>query len=694
MAGLQEVIERDEHAPVANDAAIGRPVDQLMQSLGYDEDEISGDERRLEAVSSNLAAHVRRCWNAARLAKEPIERRMLQALRQRQGKYDHDRLAEIREQGGSEIFMQVTQVKVRAAKSWIREILFPPGDKAWGIEPTPMAELPRAIHQAIEQEAGQRAQQAIMMGMYVDVREIQERIEQVKEVVKQRVQGDAKLRAERMERYIEDICAEGKWRQELEDFLDDFITHPAAVFKGPTTVMRKQLEWQGDTYEVKPHVERKPLRIYKRVSPFDIYPAPDARSLQDGYLIERMKLRRKDLYDLIGVDGYDETGIREALRQYGETGLDLHLTNDTERDRLEGREHDDWSKDTTIDVINYWGHTRGQALLEWGMTEEEIPDPDDDYEANIMLVGEHVIRAALNPHPLGERPYNSASFERANDQIWGRGLPEIIRDIQNMCNAAARSLANNMALSSGPITDIQVDRLAEGQDPTNLHPWMILQTTESRTGNTTRPAVQFFQPPSNADTLTKVYEFFSQLADEYSGIPPYAQGVNTSGGAAGTATGLSMLMNNAARGIKQAVAEIDSVIEPTIRRTFEQVMIHDDMPEIKGDLKIVARGSQALINREQQAVRRTELLQAMSNPMDMQIMGLEGRWQLLWDMMQDMDIDPHNILPDKDKLRGMMMQQQQQAQAQQQGPPQGRETMADGSVAGGADVQQPPRPAA
>lgn len=698
IGSLEQIAQQPQQRPSGDEIALSpsESVAGLMQELGYSDDEIANpdaDERRMEGVTSRLAAHVRRAWDAARMAKEPIQRRMLSALRQRQGIYEPDVLAEIQEQGGSQIFMQITQVKVRAARSWIREILFPTGDKAWGIMPTPMAELPAAIQQAIREQVSQRIQSLIQAKVYPTQGEMQEALERVEDRVRALAQKHAEKRAERMERYMEDITEEGGWRREMEDFIDDFTTYPYAVLKGPVTVMRQQLEWQDQPGGgVKAVPIKKPLRVFRRVSPFDLYPAPDATSVQDGPLIERMRLRRKDLYDLIGVDGYHEQGIRDAIRDYGESGYELALTHDTERDRLEGRDHDEWARDNKIDVLNYWGQIRGQMLIDWGL--EEIPDPDDDYEANVMLVGEHVIRAVINPHPLGERPYDCASFESVNGQIAGRGLPEIIKDIQQMCNAAARSLANNMALASGPMMDISVDRLAEGQDLTEIHPWMKLQTTESRTGNSTRPAVQFYTPPSNADVLTNVYEFFSKMADEYSGIPPYAQGVNTSGGAAGTASGLSMLMGNAARGIKQAVSEIDTVVEGTIRRLFEHVMIHDDVPHIKGDLKVVARGSQALMNREQQAVRRTEMAQVLHNPQAMQLMGLEGYRQFMWDMLSGMDIDPEGILPDEEGLRQMMLQQQQQQQAmmqqqaqqQSQGPRQGRETDAAGNVAGGGDV--------
>jgi hypothetical protein len=49
---------------------------------------------------------------------------------------------------------------------------------------------------------------------------------------------------------------------------------------------------------------------FDRVSPFDIYPAPDSRHPDDGYLIERHRMTRQELQALINVPGYSEENIR------------------------------------------------------------------------------------------------------------------------------------------------------------------------------------------------------------------------------------------------------------------------------------------------------------------------------------------------------------------------------------------------
>ena len=70
-----------------------------------------------------------------------------------------------------------------------------------------------------------------------------------------------------------------------------------------------------------------------------------------------------------------------------------------------------------------------------------------------------------------------------------------------------------------------------------------------------------------ADKLMVIYEKFSGIADEHSGVPAYAHGGQDVKGAGDTASGLSMLMTSAARGIKGVIKTIDrSMIEKAVER--------------------------------------------------------------------------------------------------------------------------------
>ena len=99
--------------------------------------------RQQQPLIASLASHVRHRWHEAREARQEVEVRMTDNLRRRRGEYDADKLAAIREQGGSDIFLGITSVKCRAASAWLRETLMGTGvDRPWQIDATPLPDVP------------------------------------------------------------------------------------------------------------------------------------------------------------------------------------------------------------------------------------------------------------------------------------------------------------------------------------------------------------------------------------------------------------------------------------------------------------------------------------------------------------------------------------------------------------------------
>ncbi len=66
------------------------------------------EERQAQPFILGMADYLRACWDVAQQAKKPIENKMLMAMRQRNGEYEADKMAGIRKQGGSDIFMMIT----------------------------------------------------------------------------------------------------------------------------------------------------------------------------------------------------------------------------------------------------------------------------------------------------------------------------------------------------------------------------------------------------------------------------------------------------------------------------------------------------------------------------------------------------------------------------------------------------------
>jgi len=642
---LSRSVPDTKHAP-------GRSFVEVKTNADLENERKSeSDSNQNTAIITGLTGRIRRHWEEARFARNQIEERIVDALRRRNGEYSPQKLAQIKQQGGSEIFMTITQIKCRAAEAWINDVLFPAGDKPWKVEATPIPELSpdkeELLGEFVKLEAESwMANEGVQLPEYA----VQERFQDLKDQFKKKIKEDADKIASRMELKIEDQFVEGNWEPAMREVIKDVVTYPAGILKGPEIRKRKTLKWVqiNGSWVQKIGTEYKPE--YSRVAPFDLYPSPSSKNVNDGYLIERHRLRRLDLVAMKGVAGYNDTAIDSVLSEYGMGGLREWLWRDQERAHLEGRPNEFLFQGDTIDALEYWGSASGKMLIEWGMDKSKIEDVNKEYQINAWLVGSYVIRARLNDDPLGGRPYDMASFEEVPGSIWGKGVPELMADVQDVCNAAARSLVNNMAIASGPQVEVHTDRVPVGEDITSIRPWKIWQTLSDPHG-TNNPAVRFHNPQTNVQALLAVYDKFSTLADEYTGIPKYAYGEAGSGsGAAGTASGLSMLMSSAARGIKEVISHLDRPITGSVKRTYYFNMLYDKDESIKGDLKIVAKGSSSLIVKEQQMIRRAEFLATTNNPIDNQIIGIEGRAALLRESVKSFDIPVDDVVPDKDTI--------------------------------------------
>jgi hypothetical protein len=175
----------------------------------------------------------------------------------------------------------------------------------------------------------------------------------------------------------------------------------------------------------------------------------------------------------------------------------------------------------------------------------------------------------------------------------------------------------------------------------------------------------------NAEPLLGVYQYFQKVADEVTGVPNYLYGSSAVSGAGRTASGLSMLMENAAKGIKHAILNLDGAIATMVKRTFNYLMLYDPDPSIKGDMQVVPVGIVATLIKESAQEKRQAFLAATANPIDFQIMGPAGRASVLQQVAKTLDMDTDDIVPDPAVIRAQLQQQlqlQQQQAAQPQGP--------------------------
>lgn len=619
-----------------------------------------------ELVISSLSAHIDKCFSEAEAAKSLVLERLLTCQRQRKGEYEPRVKQQIDAIGGQHIFMMITDIKCRAADSWIKDVMLNHEDSTWALQNTAEPELPPELEQEVVQTVMQEAAQLAAMGVPVDPEAMPARHAEIVEEAHIAAIKIAEDRKTKMERRIADKMQEGGWKSSMSEVIYDFTTYPAAFIKGPILRKKPRMKW-GPNFQ--PQVVEEIVLEYDRVSPYDMFPSAGAVGIQDGYLIHRHKLARKAVRSMKGMAGADPHAISMVLDIY-RNGLRSHRPGDSEHDALNGR-NVSFGADGLIEALEYWGPCSGRMLREWGLNEvngQEI-DEEEEYQVNAWKIGSYVVRAVINPDPLGERPYGKACFEDIPGAFWGTALPEMMADVQSICNAAARALAMNMGLASGPMVEVTIDRFAPGENVTNLYPFRQFQTTSDRTGGG-QPAIRFFQPDMHAQELLAIYNHFSRIADEVTGVPNYVYGSSNVSGAGRTASGLEMLMENAAKGIKHAILNLDSGgASGCVIRTYNHLMLHDPDTSIKGDMQVIAAGAIGAMIKERTIQQRTQFLAQTANPIDAQIIQPVNRAYMLRETIKGIFPDIDKAVPSPEKIAQVVAAQQAQMAAQQQQQP-------------------------
>lgn len=665
--------------PAAQPMGMGSLGGALVQSVSAMQAQNAAQFQTEQAqpVIQNLAGHVKAFFTTAKAARLNVEMSMIEALYARRGEYTAEKRSKIEAAGQPLIYMMLGSTKMRQAESLLRDVLVGSGtEKPWTGNPSPVPELPKDEVEKIFQTVTSEVEQAITAGLEPTLEDIRQRLQAAKTELQERLREEAQVRCDRMVDKMEDQLIEGGFNEAFDEFITDLTTFKTAFIAGPIVRKKPKLTWGPDNQPVMSMVMKLE---WERVDPFDMYPAPWARNISEGPMIRKHRLSRDKLNAMIGVPGYSESAIRSVLEMYGDRGLSDWLSIESQKAAAEGKNTWEATQNTDlIDALQYWGSVSGSMLRDWGMTPAQVPDAAKEYEIEAWAVGPHVIKAVLNADPLARRPYYATSYERIPGSVWGNSVYDLMKDCQDMCNATARSLAANLGIASGPQVSVNVDRLPPGAEVTSMYPWKIWPTTSDPMGGTQK-AIDFFQPASNANELMGVFEKFSALADEYTGIPRYTVGQESTGGAGRTASGMSMMLGNASKIIKAVVSGVDMrLFTPLLERLYYYNMRFGDDPDLKGDVEFVARGALSLQTKEAAQQRRAEFLQATMNPVDLQIMGLEGRGELLRASASMLDMNTSKIVPPvavlKDRQRIVQMQQQQAALAGQ--APQGAQPAA------------------
>jgi hypothetical protein len=598
-------------------------------------------------IQDALSDYVRKRFDEAKQHKSAIgiEDLLLRNLRANKCEYQPDEKDLLGPY--NDVYMGVSALKARAAESWLLDIIANNIEKPWTIDPTPEPDLPDNMKMEVVDKL-----LAELPG-FNNIEALKDRAKDLKSAANKVAQAEAEKSSARMEQRIYDQMAEADWSNVYAAFIAELVAYPTAILRGPIVVQKPQAKWTGNVFKIS--TSGQP--ITRTVSAFDAYPSPSSKSCQDGeYFCERARNSVADLHSYIGAIGFNSDNIRQAIDRYPD-GYEIGLFSDAERDQLEEKNQNTLGNGKLIDTIIYNGKIPGQILIDNGVF---VKDPQKHYECEIWVVGEYVIRAVLNPNPLGTRPLYSTSYRKITGSFWGQSPICLTYDVNRICNASARALVRNMGYASGPIGEVVSERVSETENPTDIRPYRVCLVGPDLSG-TGSPAYRFHKVDSIANDLMAVFERHMKIADDLSGIPAYVLGNPQVAGAGRTMGGLSMLMANAAKGIKNVQMNIDrDIITGVVSGYFIYNMLTSKDDGIKADAKVVARGASGLLQRELAQTRTVELLQLLTPYVQPRPDGSpgpisdEGLGILLREVLKTTGLPIDKIIPDPERQNEAM----------------------------------------
>ena len=604
-----------------------------------------------------LGGMLRAKFEEYRDARNDVESDWIEDLRSFMGQYDPEVLAKIEQKGDrSQVYVGLTRTKVLAAYSRITDLLFQAGQKFFAIEETPVTKQP-----LLEMELAERAAQEIMaVSQQVSTEELEPIIEMRIAELKKELEEETTRRVEAMSEQIADQAVENNLEGKMKEAIMEQVIFGTGAMKAGTLKINKDHKWVKGENGFAVLIEEEPMPEMEAVSVFDLYPDPYATSVEDmRNIFRRHIISRQELTDLKDFPNFNIEAIDECLFYYKEGN---HYEEQHEKDRRTIANIKSYADKTyKFEVLEFWGSLNGHDLEELGIDFDPADDLSQEYQCNIWLLEDKIIKAQLNPLAGGQIPYFIFPYEKNPHSFWGTGVPRMMRDSQNTMNAATRILLDNVALSSGPMVEVNNDLLASGEDPTEMYPWRVF-LREGGDGN--QPMVRFYQPQSNTPSLQSLIELFRRFADETTALPSYTHG-QTQSSLNRTATGISILMSNANIVLKSVIKNIDDFLtKPLIRSIYDWNMTWNDDESIKSDMRIVARGSTALIQKEVQSQRLLQFLSLINNPMDAQMVKREN---LLVDIAKSLDIDPDEVIKSQQELMNEQALQQALAQSLESG---------------------------
>jgi hypothetical protein len=605
--------------------------------------------------------------------KSAVERRWLDNLRSFHGRYDEKTESDLVEQPNkSRAFVKITRKKANSWEARLSALLFPTDDENWDIRPTPVPtlnETAKAAIEAAEQNVAAANQQTDPMAAEQMAAQAQAQLNEAQ--LASRAMAEAVKRGEAMKREMKDQLVECDYAAESRLVIRDAVRLGTGIIKGPMSGEKARGQWLMIDGAYSYQRESDPAPIFQWVDPFSYFPDMSAQRPSDReFEFERHLWSAKDLRRLVRESNFSRDAVRSIIedRQYGFTLNDSGMTylpqlraitgtTDAIKDRHVGWEYHGPLSNEDVAII-----LRAQGREAEAMAYEEENDPLAEIRVICFFCEGKVLKLApAYPLDSNESLYSIFNFEDSEASIFGYGIPEIMSDSQKSLNGAWRMALDNAALSVGPQIFIDRDVVEPANRDWTLAPRKIWYKRKGA-GIAQGTVLETKAIENNVNEIMNLVELSRRFIDDETALPVQAEGELTDNpNITATATNFMSLASNIT--FRRVVKNFDDgITKSCMRRLYDWNMQHNSNEAVKGDMKVDARGSSALLQRELQSQM---LLNVAQNWSSHPILGKAVRtYDAVVEALKGTMIQPATILVDKEEFEQALAAEAEQQAAQ------------------------------
>ena len=632
------------------------------------------ENQEKQQESNRLASFVYDRFITSERARQSDEDRWLEAFHNYRGQYYKN--VQFREHEKSRVFVKVTKTKVLAAYGQLVDVLFSANKFPISVEETKVPEgASEYAHLNPVQENLQNAgpnieggsdqsmppEQMTLLGFEGDGRELpkgatfsglqedKEFLGSLKgelgdEAVKEgsaplpemaQIRPATKL-ARRMEKLIHDEIDESSGSQELRNAIFESVLLGTGIIKGPFTfnkTLHRYVKNEDGTRSYQPEQVKVPRLEF--VSAWDFYPDPNAKNIEEcEYVVHRHKLNKNQLRDLLDRPFFDKEAVLETLQDgpnYRNRTFETQIKNEDDANTYD---------QDRFEVLEFWGCVDKKVLEDAQIPVPEGMDDEKEMQINAWVTENRVLRMVVNPFKPYRIPYNAFPYEKNPYSFFGIGVPENMKDAQQIMNGHARMAIDNLALSGSLVFDVDESALVAGQNM-DVYPGKIFRRQAGMPGQ----AIHGLKFPNTSTENMMMFDKFRQLADESTGIPSYSHGQTGVQSMTRTASGMSMLLSAANLNIKTVVKNLDDFLLKPLGEAYFQwnMQFYEGDLAIEGDLEVKATGTSSLMQKEVRSQRLTMFLQSVQNPAIAPFVKIP---ELIKELAYTLDLDPEAVIND------------------------------------------------